>query len=235
MNNRVQLNLHRNAFVDVEHIDMLKSNYRGKNWKLNSERFGTEETIYAIFPIEDMREFVEKFKEKKVEYINIYFGAFPVDYPQYSILADRLTLCFVGIKYEVDGNGNVVNKDIYYGDEQSENGVSLLNTESHVSMLKRNYREGRHKHNSEAIGKPDSLSVTFTLEIFEEFISEKEKQNANGIKIYIGAYPDNYEVVPEFSAMQTIVLVGTEQHNGVTSDILYGDRIGLNMGNLQSS
>jgi len=231
--NIVQSNLYRNAFVDIEHIDMLKTNYRGKNWMLNSERFGTEETIYAIFPIEDMRKFVELSREKEVDCINIYFGAFPMEYPQYSILANRLTLCFVGIKHEVNANGNVVNKDIYYTDEQSESGVSFLNTESQVAIFRRNYEKGRHMYNSEAIGKPDSLGVTFTLEIFEEFISEKEKQNANGIKIYIGAYPDNYEVAPEFSSMQTIVLVGTEQHNGVTSDILYGNRIGLNMGNLQ--
>jgi hypothetical protein len=216
--------------MDAEQINMLKSNYRRKNWKFNSERFGTEETIYAIYPIEDFRDFVSKSREKNVDHINIYFGAFPSDYPEYPILAGRMTLCFVGAKYETDEHGNILNKDIYYGDETSEGGVSVLSSESNITMLKRNYAEGRHKYNSETIGKPDSIGVSFNLEILEQFISEKEKQNAIGIKIYIGAYPDVYESAPEFSSMQTMILVGVEQRNGVTSDILFGDKIGLNMG-----
>jgi len=211
------------AFVDIDHIDMLKSTYRQTKWKLNSERLGTEDTLFAWFSIKYLKEFVEKSKSVGSDSIKIYFGAFPLSYPEFPLYAGRQTMVFAGAKNQVDENGNKVNLDIYYYDEASESSQVGLNNKSQVEMLTKSYRELKHKYNSEMIGKPDSLSATFTMKIFEEFISRKENQGANGIKIYFGAYPDDYENFPGFSGMQTLVLVGTQHLTGHSKDILFGD------------
>jgi hypothetical protein len=81
----------------------------------------------------------------------------------------------------------------------------------HVDLLLGNYRKERWLKNSGNLGKPDSLSVWYGIPELKEFISLAEKNNADGIKMFFGVYPENFTRCPELSGRQTIVLVATKQ------------------------
>ena len=111
----------------------------------------------------------------------------------------------------------------------------------HVDMVVRNYKKERWIHNSERIGKEDSLSAWFSVEELEEYIEMIKAHAADGIKFYFGAYPENYAPKPEYSSRQTIVLVATkskETENGIVNKDLYITKngtstvMGLNMASL---
>ena len=111
----------------------------------------------------------------------------------------------------------------------------------HVDMVVKNYKKERWIHNSERIGKEDSLSVWHSVEELEEYIEMIKENGADGIKFYFGAYPENYEPKPEYSGRQTFVMVATkskETENGVVNKDLYINKngtntvMGLNMGSL---
>jgi hypothetical protein len=111
----------------------------------------------------------------------------------------------------------------------------------HVDMVVRNYKKERWIHNSERIGKEDSLSAWYSVEELEEYIEMIKKNGADGIKFYFGTYPENYEPKPEYSSRQTIVLVATkskETEKGVINKDLYINKngaptvMGLNMASL---
>jgi hypothetical protein len=212
--------LNDGVLVSTEKIELFKSCYRANNWMLNSERRGDEETIYVLLPIEDLIEFTDKSKAMGADYIAIYFGAFPIEFTEYSLLAGRMTLCFVGIDKHT--------KAVYYGEDQPEFGVGGFNSKSHVESFTENYRLERYGYNTRAIGKADSIGVTCTIETFKDFLAEKE--NAAFIRIYIGAYPDHYAEAPLLSKMQNVVLVRMEESaNRFAKEMLEGENPGLNM------
>lgn len=94
----------------------------------------------------------------------------------------------------------------------------------HVDSVIRNYKHERWVHNSEHIGKEDSLSAWYSVEELEEFISSVKRHGGDGIKIYFGAYPKNFEEVPEYAGRQTLVLVATkrkESEEGETDKDIY--------------
>jgi hypothetical protein len=107
---------------------------------------------------------------------------------------------------------------------------------NHVDTVIRNYKRERWVHNSEHIGKEDSLSVWYSVEELEEFIQKIKNHGGDGIKMYFGAYSDNYDVRPEYSSRQTIVMVATrskETETGVANKDLYvnpGQILAYNMG-----
>ena len=206
--------------VSVEQIELFKICYRQNNWKLNSERKGDEETIYVLLPIEDLIEFIDKSNARGADHIAIYFGSFPEPFPEYTLLAGRMTLCFVGI--------NKLGQAVYYGEEQQEFGVGGFNSKSQVETFTENYRSERYVYNSRAIGKADSIGVACTVGTLKNFLTEN--QNASFIRIYIGAYPNHYEHEPELSRMQNLVLVRMEEAaNRVAKEIVQGENPGLNM------
>ncbi|HEY0678012.1 MAG TPA: hypothetical protein VGD17_06990 [Chitinophagaceae bacterium] len=82
---------------------------------------------------------------------------------------------------------------------------------SHVDTVIRTYKQERWVHNSDRIGKEDSLSAWYSVEELEEFMETIKQHGADGIKIYFGAYPDNYTEVPEYAGRQTVVLVATKR------------------------
>jgi hypothetical protein len=107
---------------------------------------------------------------------------------------------------------------------------------NHVDTVIRNYKRERWVHNSEHIGKEDSLSVWYSVEELEEFIQKIKNHGGDGIKMYFGAYSENYDVRPEYSSRQTIVMVATrskETETGVANKDLYvnpGQILAYNMG-----
>jgi hypothetical protein len=82
---------------------------------------------------------------------------------------------------------------------------------AHVDTVIRTYKQERWVHNSDRIGKEDSLSAWHSIEELEEFIKTAKSHGADGIKIYFAAYPENYNEIPEYAGRQTIVFVGTKR------------------------
>ncbi|PWT70294.1 MAG: hypothetical protein C5B59_20900 [Bacteroidetes bacterium] len=92
---------------------------------------------------------------------------------------------------------------------------------AYVDAAIRNYKKERWVHNSEHIGKEDSLSVWFSAEEIQEFLDKIKEYGGDGIKFYFGAYPADFPEKPEYAGRQTIVLVGTkrkEMENGGFAD-----------------
>lgn len=92
---------------------------------------------------------------------------------------------------------------------------------AHVDTVIRTYKKERWVHNSDRIGKEDSLSAWYSVEELEAFIANAKEHGADGIKIYFAAYPEEFAEVPEYAGRQTVVLVGTKRKpaiNGTTKD-----------------
>jgi hypothetical protein len=81
---------------------------------------------------------------------------------------------------------------------------------NHVNTVIRNYKKERWVHNSNRLGKEDSLSVWYSIEELEEFIAKSKDHGADGIKLYFGAYDKDYDEQPLFAGRQTIALVATK-------------------------
>jgi len=85
-----------------------------------------------------------------------------------------------------------------------------VNTE-HVDSLIRTYKKERWIHNTERLGKADSLSSWYSIEELEEFIAKAKQEGADGIKLYFAAYPQDFKKIPEYAGRQTVVMVATKQ------------------------
>ena len=95
---------------------------------------------------------------------------------------------------------------------------------AHVDTVIRTYKQERWVHNSDRIGKEDSLSAWYSVEELEGFIETAKQHGADGIKIYFAAYPEDYNEVPEYAGRQTVVLVGTRRtksDKGATDKDIY--------------
>jgi hypothetical protein len=84
----------------------------------------------------------------------------------------------------------------------------VVNT-NHVDQLVGNYKTKRWIQNSKQLGKVDSLSTWYGLTELQEFLDLARQNKADGIKMYYGVYPDDYET-PELQGRQTVVLVATK-------------------------
>jgi hypothetical protein len=113
---------------------------------------------------------------------------------------------------------------------------------AHVDQVVRNYKKERWLQNSLRIGKEDSLSAWYSVEELEEFIQKIKQYDADGIKLYFGAYPEDYTERPEYASRQTVVLVATkskETEEGLKhKDVYITDKngastiMGYNMGSI---
>lgn len=93
-----------------------------------------------------------------------------------------------------------------------------------VDEVIRNYKKERWIHNTERIGKEDSLSGWYSLEEMEAFLANAKSHGADGVRFYFGAYSENYSEVPEYAGRQTFVMVGTknkETENGTMDKDIY--------------
>jgi hypothetical protein len=86
----------------------------------------------------------------------------------------------------------------------------FVNT-AHVDNVIRNYKKERWVHNSERIGKEDSLSAWWSIEEMEDFIATAKMHGADGLKFYFAAYGAEYKEMPEYADRQTLVMVGTKE------------------------
>ena len=84
-----------------------------------------------------------------------------------------------------------------------------VNTD-HVNTVIKNYKKERWVHNSNRLGKEDSLSVWYSIEELEEFIAMSKDHGADGIKLYFGVYDKDYKDQPLVAGRQTIALVATK-------------------------
>ncbi|HRN56388.1 MAG TPA: hypothetical protein PLL71_08045 [Agriterribacter sp.] len=94
----------------------------------------------------------------------------------------------------------------------------------HVDTVIKTYKQERWVHNSERIGKEDSLSVWYSIEELEEFMATAKENGADGIKFYFAAYPETYTEKAGFAGRQTLVLVATktkELETGVANKDIY--------------
>jgi hypothetical protein len=109
---------------------------------------------------------------------------------------------------------------------------------NHVDTVIRNYKRERWVHNSEHIGKEDSLSVWYSVEDLEAFIEKIKTHGGDGVRMYFGAYPENFDKKPEYSSRQTIVMVATRSKDtdaGIANKDLYvnpGQILAYNVGTI---
>lgn len=85
-----------------------------------------------------------------------------------------------------------------------------------------NFLNNKHPVLTTAIGKPESKAAWYSLEQFEELVREMYYQNADGIRIYFGAYSDND---PDYANQLTIIFVPTylDESTGNHKDIVIDD------------
>ena len=100
----------------------------------------------------------------------------------------------------------------------------------HVNTLIRNYKRERWVHNSKRIGKEDSLSVWYSIEELEAFLQKAKEHGGDGVKLYFGAYDENYSDNPLYAARQTVVFVATKSREddkgSINKDIYINDENG---------
>lgn len=86
----------------------------------------------------------------------------------------------------------------------------------HVTMLRENYKRNRWVANSERLGKPDSLSVWYSLDELKQYIETAEAAGADGIRVYFGVYPSVFPENILLQDRQTVVFVATQQKTSQT-------------------
>lgn len=85
----------------------------------------------------------------------------------------------------------------------------------HVEIAIRNYKKERWAHNSERLGKEDSLSVWYSIEELEEFLTTCKEHGADGIRMYFGAYDQVSAPKEEYAGRQSILLVANKENNNL--------------------
>src|SRR4051794_39039890 len=73
----------------------------------------------------------------------------------------------------------------------------------------REYKQKRWVQNCERIGKADSLSAWYSIEELQNFIDQSKSHGGNGVRIFFGAFPEDYTARPEYAGRQTLVMVAT--------------------------
>ncbi|HYJ37745.1 MAG TPA: hypothetical protein VEV87_03980 [Chitinophagaceae bacterium] len=97
---------------------------------------------------------------------------------------------------------------------------------AHVDTVIRTYKQERWVHNTERIGKEDSLSTWYSIEELEEFMEAAKRNGADGVKIYFAAYPNDFAKEPAYAGRQSVVLVATKQKQtdeGILNKDVYVD------------
>lgn len=107
---------------------------------------------------------------------------------------------------------------------KTPNRVGKFVTTEHVDSVIRNYKKERWIHNTDRLGKEDSLSVWWSIEEMEDFITQAKIHGADGLKFYFGAYDSENADNPEYGGRQTLVMVGTKESqsaHGVKNKDIY--------------
>lgn len=85
-----------------------------------------------------------------------------------------------------------------------------------------NYLNLKHPVLSNALGREDSKSAWYSLDQFEELMREMYYLNADGVRIYFGAYDNND---PNYPGMLTVIFVPTylNEDTGKHTDVVIDD------------
>jgi hypothetical protein len=113
-------------------------------------------------------------------------------------------------------------------DKKSVRVGKLVDT-NHVDTVVKNYKQERWVHNSKRLGKEDSLSVWYSIEELEEFLSLAKAHGGDGVRLYFGAYSKDHAPKELYKGRQTVVFVATKQkdtEHGTTNKDIY-----INTGN----
>jgi hypothetical protein len=83
----------------------------------------------------------------------------------------------------------------------------------YVDTIISTYKKERWVHNSERIGKEDSLTAWINVEELEEFVAKIKMHGGNGIRICFGAYPKDFAENSDLAGRQTVVMVATRSND----------------------
>jgi len=100
---------------------------------------------------------------------------------------------------------------------------SSLDDSGEIDELIREYKKTRWSPNSERIGKPDSLSVWYSIEAIEQFLVLAKSKGGDGIRFYFATYPEVYSTKPELAGRQTLALVGTRSKITENGEVAHKD------------
>jgi hypothetical protein len=109
-------------YVDTKHVDTVIREYKKERWAQNSERIGKEDSLSVWWSVEELENFLACAKENGADGIKMYFAAYPSDYTDQPMYADRQTIVMVATKTK-ETNTGIINKDIY---TNTDNGPSIL-------------------------------------------------------------------------------------------------------------
>jgi DhnA family fructose-bisphosphate aldolase class Ia len=85
----------------------------------------------------------------------------------------------------------------------------LISTQAAEELI-RNYKKERWEANTQRIGKSDSLSVWYSVEELEDFITKIKEAGGDGVKMHYGVYSADFNKKPEYAGRQTVVMLGTK-------------------------
>ncbi len=94
---------------------------------------------------------------------------------------------------------------------------------AHVDQVIRNYKQERWVHNSERLGKADSLSAWWSVDEVEDFLERIKTYGGDGVKFYFAAYDEKTAPTPEYIGLQTIVMVASKQKEGANNTLVNKD------------
>jgi hypothetical protein len=99
---------------------------------------------------------------------------------------------------------------------------STFVTKEVVNERVKNYLAGKHIALSTALGRDDSKAAWYSLEQLEELMREMYYQNADGLRIYFGAYNNEDN---EYPGQLTVMFVPTfrDEATGKNTDIIIED------------
>lgn len=97
--------------------------------------------------------------------------------------------------------------------------VGKFVTTEHVDTVVKNYKQERWVHNSNRLGKEDSLSIWYSVEELEDFLRKAKEHGGDGVRMYFGAYDKDFQEKPLYAGRQTIVLVATREKETETGSI----------------
>jgi len=101
----------------------------------------------------------------------------------------------------------------------------------HVNTVIRNYKKERWAQNSQKLGKPDSLSVWYSVEELEAFIQDIKSHDGDGIRMYFAVYPNETEAVKGKDGRQSMVFVATRSKEEESGALTHKDMYITEKGN----
>ncbi|ASZ14548.1 hypothetical protein KTO58_01085 [Chitinophaga pendula] len=114
----VKLTSKAGQFVNAEHVNTLRQNYRDSRWVQNSRIIGKSDSLSVWYSLNELRHFLDTASAAGADGIKVYFGVYPSDYKENVLLQDRQTVVFVATQQKTSESGKSENKDLYVSTKQ---------------------------------------------------------------------------------------------------------------------